>query len=71
MFWDWQFTWEILPLLAQASIITVEATILGLLIAAVFGLFFAQLFSLLSAYCEPLRRLGEEVAKRRVSQLPL
>ena len=41
MFWDWQFTWEILPLLAQASIITVEATILGFLIAAVFGLFFA------------------------------
>jgi polar amino acid transport system permease protein len=41
MFWDWGFTWEILPLLAQASIITVEATILGFLIAAVLGLLFA------------------------------
>ncbi len=41
MFWDWSFTWEILPLLAQASVITVEATLLGFLIAAVLGLLFA------------------------------
>jgi polar amino acid transport system permease protein len=41
MFWDWAFTWEILPLLARASLITIEATILGFLIAGILGLFFA------------------------------
>ena len=41
MFWDWSFTFEILPLLARASVITVEATLLGFLIAAILGLFFA------------------------------
>ena len=41
MFWDWDFVGEILPLLAQASVITVIATLLGFLIAAVLGLFFA------------------------------
>ena len=38
MFWDWAFAWEILPLLAQASLVTLEATILGFAIAAVLGL---------------------------------
>jgi polar amino acid transport system permease protein len=41
MFWDWSFTAEILPLLAQASVVTVEATLLGFLIAAVLGLLLA------------------------------
>ena len=41
MFWDWKFVWEILPLLAQASEITVIATLLGFAIAAVLGLVFA------------------------------
>jgi polar amino acid transport system permease protein len=41
MFWDWDFVGEILPLLLQASVITVIATLLGFLIAAVLGLFFA------------------------------
>lgn len=41
MFWDWKFVWEILPLLAQASEITVIATLLGFAIAAVLGLIFA------------------------------
>jgi polar amino acid transport system permease protein len=41
MFWDWSFTTEILPLLAQASVVTVEATLLGFLIAAVLGLLLA------------------------------
>jgi len=41
MFWDWGFTFEILPLLARASVITLEATILGFVIAAILGLLFA------------------------------
>jgi polar amino acid transport system permease protein len=41
MFWDWAFVWEILPLLAHASLVTLEATILGFAIAAVLGLAFA------------------------------
>jgi len=41
MFWDWQFAWEILPTLASASLVTVEATVIGFLIAAVLGLGFA------------------------------
>lgn len=40
-FWDWQFTWEILPILARASIITIEATLLGFVLAAVLGLVLA------------------------------
>jgi polar amino acid transport system permease protein len=41
MFWDWSFVGEILPLLLQASEITLIATLLGFLIAAVLGLAFA------------------------------
>jgi polar amino acid transport system permease protein len=41
MFWDWGFTFEILPLLARASLITLEATLLGFVIAAILGLLFA------------------------------
>jgi polar amino acid transport system permease protein len=41
MFWDWSFVGEILPLLVQASEITLIATLLGFLIAAVLGLAFA------------------------------
>ena len=29
MIWDWDYTLEILPLLAQAAVVTIEATILG------------------------------------------
>ncbi|TCS60541.1 ectoine/hydroxyectoine ABC transporter permease subunit EhuD [Varunaivibrio sulfuroxidans] len=36
--WDWGYTWQILPILGQASIITVEATVLGFMIALVLGL---------------------------------
>jgi polar amino acid transport system permease protein len=41
MFWDWGFTRDILPMLAQASVITVIATLLGFTIAATIGLAFA------------------------------
>ncbi len=38
MIWDWSFAFEILPLLARAAIVTVQATALGFLIAATLGL---------------------------------
>jgi polar amino acid transport system permease protein len=41
--WDWGYAFEILPILAKASIITVEATILGFALAASVGLVFALL----------------------------
>jgi polar amino acid transport system permease protein len=43
MIWDWEYTWEILPILAKASIVTVEATILGFALAATLGLLLAIL----------------------------
>lgn len=41
--WDWGYTLEILPILAEASIVTVEATVLGFVLAAALGLLFAIL----------------------------
>jgi polar amino acid transport system permease protein len=41
--WDWGYTWQILPELARAAVITIEATILGFALAAVLGLVFAIL----------------------------
>jgi len=43
MFWDWEYTWEIVPILAEAAIVTVEATVLGFILAAVVGLLLAIL----------------------------
>ena len=43
MVWDWAYALSILPILAQASIVTVEATLLGFVVAAVLGLVFAIL----------------------------
>lgn len=40
-FWDWGFTWDILPVLVSASWITLEATLLGFIIAASLGLVLA------------------------------
>jgi len=39
--WDWAYTFEILPKLASAAIVTIEATLLGFVIAAVLGLILA------------------------------
>src|SRR5918995_6399911 len=39
--WDWTYTWEILPILARASLVTIQATILGFALAATLGLVFA------------------------------
>ena len=41
MLWDWSYALEILPVLAQASIVTVEVTLLGFVLAAALGLLFA------------------------------
>jgi polar amino acid transport system permease protein len=43
MMWDWAFTFEILPVLAKAAIVTIEATALGFLIAATLGLVLAAI----------------------------
>lgn len=43
MFWDWNYTWEIMPTLLRASVVTIQATILGFILAAVLGLVLAIL----------------------------
>jgi len=39
--WDWGYTLEILPILAEASLVTLKATLGGFFLAAVFGLILA------------------------------
>lgn len=39
--WDWDYALEVLPILGEAAIITVQATILGFLLALVIGLVLA------------------------------
>ena len=41
--WDWEYTFEILPILARASLVTIQATVLGFILAASLGLLFAIL----------------------------
>lgn len=41
--WDWAFTFEILPTLAKAAVISIEATLLGFVLAATLGLVLALL----------------------------
>jgi len=41
MFWDWDYAFEVLPVLARASIVTIQATVLGFILALVLGLIFA------------------------------
>lgn len=41
MFWDWDYAWEIMPTLLKASVVTIQATLLGFLLAAVLGLLLA------------------------------
>jgi polar amino acid transport system permease protein len=43
MLFDWQFALEILPQLARAAVVTIEATFLGFALAAVLGLALALL----------------------------
>lgn len=39
--WDWAYAWEILPVLGEASLVTIQATVLGFLLALALGLVFA------------------------------
>ncbi len=39
--WDWAYAWEILPILGEASLVTLQATLLGFMLALVLGLVFA------------------------------
>ncbi|WP_372656733.1 ectoine/hydroxyectoine ABC transporter permease subunit EhuD [Hydrogenophaga sp.] len=39
--WDWAYAWEAFPLLAEASIITIKATLMGFVVALTVGLLFA------------------------------
>lgn len=43
MEWDWAFAWQTVPLLLQGLKITVLATVLGAVVAAILGLVFAVL----------------------------
>lgn len=43
MDWDWNFVWEILPILGQGVIVTIQVTILGTILAMIVGLIFAIL----------------------------
>jgi polar amino acid transport system permease protein len=43
MLFDWDYTLQILPQLAQAAVVTIEATLLGFALAAPFGLLLAIL----------------------------
>ena len=43
MLFDWEFALEILPQLARAAVVTIEATFLGFALAAVLGLVLALL----------------------------
>jgi polar amino acid transport system permease protein len=43
MDWKWDYTLEVLPILARAAIVTIEATFLGFIIAAILGLILAIL----------------------------
>jgi polar amino acid transport system permease protein len=38
MKWDWEFAWSILPQLGQGVIVTIQATILGTIVAMVVGM---------------------------------
>jgi polar amino acid transport system permease protein len=52
---DWGFAWRILPLLLKASVVTVQATLLGFLLALVLGLILAI-----------IRRSGPVITQRTV-----
>lgn len=36
--WSWEFTWEIMPAMLRAAMVTIEATLVGFVLAAVLGL---------------------------------
>ena len=50
MDWDWSYTLEILPVLARASLVTIQATVLGFALALTLGLALAILRMSRSTY---------------------
>jgi polar amino acid transport system permease protein len=59
MIWDWSFAFEILPLLARAAVVTIEATLLGFLIAATLGLVLAAIRIAVPATAWPISVIVE------------
>jgi polar amino acid transport system permease protein len=39
--WDWQYAFEVLPILGQAAVITFQVTVIGFFLALIIGLLFA------------------------------
>ena len=39
--WDWNYAWEVLPILAEASLVTIQVTVLGFALALVVGMVLA------------------------------
>ena len=39
--WDWHYAWEVTPIMAQAAVVTLQATVLGFMLALVVGLVLA------------------------------
>lgn len=36
--WDWHYAWEVMPILAEASLITIKATVMGFALALLVGI---------------------------------
>ncbi|MGF0118009.1 ectoine/hydroxyectoine ABC transporter permease subunit EhuD [Promicromonospora sp. Marseille-Q5078] len=39
--WDWNVAWDVLPSLLRGLVVTIEATVVGMIIASILGLFIA------------------------------
>ena len=39
--WDWNYAWEVMPIMAQAAVVTLQATVLGFMLALIVGLVLA------------------------------
>jgi polar amino acid transport system permease protein len=39
--WDWNYAWEVMPILAEASLVTIKATLLGFVLALLVGMVLA------------------------------
>jgi polar amino acid transport system permease protein len=57
--WSWPYTFESLPVLARAALITIEATLLGFFIAAILGLVLAVLRIAIPALAWPISAIVE------------
>ena len=57
MIWDWAYTFDILPTMAAAALVTLQATVLGFALAAVLGLVWAIIELLQIPFLSFLARL--------------